>query len=411
MKPSIQTNSVQQFLATHLSTSRLFFLTLLLALLSAFFPLQASADTAINDRFELYIFNICNNPSPPASWDQAKLNTLCTAASTGGYVLGNAGYSSSSNLGTSDPSSGTTSPNHREVYECLDDFNREAGSGCATGGWGLLLSTQFGRSVRPETELENGFQSDLRSLLIGLDYRFTDSFILGATASQTRDDADFINNAGSLKTINNILTMYTTWLPTEKISVDGYIGYGAVNFDSKRQIYFGPISGTTIGNTTGRQAMAGISSAYQSKLGNINVSPFLNLDYIKTDIRGYNESGTTNLELHYGDRTTISATASLGARLSQSYTFKWGSLTPSLHGAGVHEFQNNSTLINNELVLTPGTGFLVETDAPDRDYFLSGLGVVAALNSGTQLFMNYEKRSGDSLLDSWVVSLGLLKEF
>jgi outer membrane autotransporter protein len=117
------------------------------------------------------------------------------------------------------------------------------------------------------------------------------------------------------------------------------------------------------------------------------------------------------LELHYGDRSTISSTASLGLRLGQSYNFTWGSLNPSLHGAGVHEFQNNSTLINNELVITPGAGILVATDEPDRDYFLSGLGVVAALNSGTQLFLNYERRSGDSLLDSWAVSLGLLKEF
>ena len=248
--------------------------------------------------------------------------------------------------------------------------------------------------------------------MIGLDYRFTDTFILGAVASQTRDEATFINNAGSLKTNNSILTMYSTWIPSENVSIDGYLGYVAVNFDSQRKIVFGTsISGTAIGNTTGRQAMAGLLSAYQAKLNNISVTPFFNLDYIKTNIRGYNESGTTNLELHYGDRSTISATASLGARLSQSYTFKWGSLTPSLHGASVHEFQNNASQISNELVITPGTGFLVETDAPDRDYFLTGLGVVAGLNSGTQLFLNYEKRSGDSLLDSWAFNLGLLKEF
>lgn len=414
MKSYIQTNSVQLFFASQRTSSRLSALSLLTAIIAIFIPLPASADTAINDRFELYIKSICDTVPAPAGWDTAKLSSLCAVAFTGGFAGGGAGStSSSSNLGTADATVGSVSPKNKEIHECLDDFDQKSDEkGCATGGWGLLLSTQFGRSTRPETELENGFQSDLRGLLVGLDYRFSDSFILGAAASQTRDEAAFVNNAGSLKTSNNVFTMYATWLPTEKVSVDGYLGYGAVNFDSQRSIVFNTtIAGTAIGNTTGRQAMAGLSSAYQAKLGKTNVSPFFNLDYIKTDIRGYNESGTTNLELHYGDRTTISATASLGARLSQSYPFKWGSLTPSLHGAGVHEFQNNASQISNELVITPGTGFLVETDAPDRDYFLTGLGVVAALNSGTQLFLNYEKRSGDSLLDSWAVSLGLLKEF
>lgn len=412
MKSYIQTNSVQQFFAAQRTSSRLSALLLLTAIVAIFTPLQASAGSATNTRFQEYIKGICAGTitAPPGVvWDATALGTMCSltggAASTSTTVV-------SANLGIADTGSGTISAKNNEIYECLDDFNQEPGSkGCAAGGWGLLLSTQFGRSIRQETELENGFQADLQGLLIGLDYRFSDNFILGAAASQTRDEAVFINSAGSLKTINNTLTMYATWLPSEKVSVDGYLGYGAVNFDSQRKVYFGTPLGTASGNTSGRQIMTGLSTALQGKFGNVNVAPFINLDYIKTDIKGYNETGVTSLELHYADRTTISATASLGLRLGQSYSFNWGSLNPTLHGAGVHEFQNNSTMINNELVLTPGAGILVATDEPDRDYFLSGLGLVAALNSGTQLFLNYERRSGDSLLDSWAASLGLLKEF
>lgn len=410
MKSYIQQNIDLQLLAAHRSSYHLSALSLLTVFITTCFPLQASAGAISNSQFQQYVTDIClgNITAPPGvTWNTT---TMCTNA-TPGYAGG--GVTVSTNLGTTDANTGTTSPKGNEVHECLDNFNSKSGeNGCATGGWGLLLSTQFGRNVRTETELENGFQSNLRGLLIGMDYRFSDSFILGAAASQTQDEATFINNAGSLKTNNNILTMYGTWLPSDKISVDGYLGYGIVNFDSQRKIVFGTlISGTASGSTLARQTMAGISTAYQSKLGNVSIAPFFNLDYIKTNIKGYNETGTTLLELHYGDRSTISSTASLGTRLSQSYTFKWGNLTPSLHGAGVHEFQNNATQIYSELVITPGAGILVATDEPDRDYFLSGFGVVAGLNSGTQLFLNYERRSGDSLLDSWAVSLGLLKEF
>ncbi|MFA6903711.1 MAG: autotransporter outer membrane beta-barrel domain-containing protein [Gallionellaceae bacterium] len=410
MKSYFQHNIVQQFFTAQRTSSRLSALLLLTAIVAISIPLQASAGATSNSQFQQYVTDIClgNITAPPGvTWNTS---TMCTNA-TPGYAGG--GVTVSTNLGTTDANTGSTTPKGNEVHECLDDFNQTPGEdGCATGGWGLLVSAQFGRSTRTETELENGFQSDLRGLLIGMDHRFTDNFILGAAVSRTQDEATFVNSAGSLKTSNSILTMYSTWLPSEKISVDGYLGYGIVNFDSQRKIVFGTlISGTASGSTLARQAMAGISTAYHSKLGNVSVSPFINLDYIKTDIKGYNETGTTLLELHYGDRSTISSTASLGARLSQSYPFKWGSLSPSLHGAGVHEFQNNANQIYSELVITPGAGIFVATDEPDRDYFLSGLGVTAALNSGTQLFLNYERRSGDSLLDSWAVSLGLLKEF
>ena len=79
--------------------------------------------------------------------------------------------------------------------------------------------------------------------------------------------------------------------------------------------------------------------------------------------------------------------------------------------AAVHEFQNKSQQISNELVVTPGAGFLVQTDSPDRNYLNVGLNMVAALNGGAQLFLDYDKRTQDKLLSSWAVSLGGLFEF
>ena len=251
----------------------------------------------------------------------------------------------------------------------------------------------------------------MNGLVAGLDYRFSDSFVLGATLGQTKNDATFLNSAGSLKTSNNTFSMYGTWVPSENSSVDGYLGYGKINFDSDRRVEFGPISGTTSGSTAGQQILAGISASYQKDIGRFNLAPFLNLDYIRTSINGYNETGTTSLELHYSDRITNSLTSSLGARVSTSYGYDWGTLQPLARLAAVHEFQNNAKQISNELVITPGTGFTVSTDAPDRNYLDLGLGMSAALNGGTQLFIDYDKRAQDKLLSSWAVSLGVLTEF
>lgn len=417
MRSYFQNIRIQLCRAEHRSFSRLSAVPVLLVMLATWVPQHAAATT--DTQFQQYITDLClgNITAPPGVvWDTATLSTMCTNAASG--FVGQAGATVSANLGTANASSGTASRKKKGVRERLEELEEEPEKAASAdgGGWGILVAPQYGKSKRPETELENGFQSELKGLLIGLDYRFSDSFVLGAAIGQTKDDAAFLNSAGSLKSSNNTVTVYGTWLPSENVSVDGYIGYGKINFDSQRLIVFGTaISGTASGSTSGSQTMAGVSAAYQTTMGRVGVAPFANLDYIKTDISGYNENSNDPLadtmSLHYGDRSTISSTSSIGARANTSYGYEWGSLVPSVRLAAVHEFQNNASQINNELVSAPGSGFLVATDSPDRNYFTAGLGVIAALNGGTQLFLDYEKRNQDKLLDSWSVSFGVLVEY
>lgn len=374
---------------------------------------QGAKAVTTNQQFQQYITDICFGviaPPPGVNWNTV---TMCSLTSTGWAGAG--GPTPSVNLGTANAGSTTSSSRKKKGFRIpLDDQDEKPAKGASAdvGGWGLLLTPQYGKSSRVETNLENGYQSTLSGLLVGLDYRFSDALVIGATVGQTKDDAKFLNNAGSLKTGSNVFTLYGTWLSDDGVAVDGYLGYGKLSLDSTRQVVFGTtLSGTTLGNTTGNQSMAGISVNYQKDIGRVSLTPFLNFDQIKTSIKGYSETGTTTLEMRYGDRSVTSLTSNLGFRLGSSYSYGWGSLLPTARLAAVHEFQNKSQQIRNELVITPGAGFLVETDSPDRDYLNIGLGVVAALNGGAQLFLDYEKRTQDKLLSSWAVSLGGLFEF
>lgn len=392
-----------------------------------FFLLPHHALAVSNTQFQQYIFSVCTVGAIPAGWDANSLSAMCQAAFPGGFAGGPSGATNvSGNLGTANAGGGLAT-RKKKFRMPLDEQNEKTDKGASAdgGGWGFLFTPQYSKADRTETDLENGYQSDLAGLNVGLDYRFSDSFVVGGTIGQTRDKATFLNNAGSLKTRNNTLTLYSTWLPSDKVSVDGYLGYGKISFDSQRHVSFGKIDGLTSGGTSGKQYMGGMSTSYQMEAGRFDVSPFFNLDYIKTSFNGYNESGafvpdpangglnmgSSLLALHYFDRSTISFTSSLGARVGTSYGYNWGSLLPSARLATVHEFQNNAQQLRNELISTPGFGMSVTTDAPDRNYLLSGLGLTAALNSGAQLFFDFEKRSQDRLLSSWAVSLGGLVEF
>lgn len=387
----------------------------ILSLSSVLFSHHAAAATT-NIQFQQYVWDICTgNTVPLPGWDLAQVFQMCNdTISVGGPAGGGqASPSVSANLGTASASSGAASRKKKGVRERLDEVEEapEKGASADDGGWGLLVAPQYGKSSRAETDLENGYRSELTGLVIGLDRRFSDSFVLGVAVGQTTDRAAFISNAGFLNSRSNTATMYATWLPSESVAVDGYLGYGDLAFDSRRSVLYGSISGTASGSTSGRQTMAGLSASYQADYGRASLAPFINLDYVETRIKGYNEGGATLLELRYGDRSTTSFTGSLGGRASTSHGFEWGTLVPSARLTAVHEFQNHAQQISNELVSTPGTGFLVSTDSPDRDYLNLGLGVAAALNDGAQLFIDYEKRMQDRLLSSWAVSLGVLVEF
>ena len=384
------------------------------------FPQSSMAATS-NAQLEQYVINICGNPPNPlpAGWDPLSLALMCThwggAASSGGTSV-------SANLGIANAGSEISGRRKKGIRDREEEQKKKSAQGASAdgGGWGFLVTPQYGKNTRTETDLENGYNSTLSGLLVGVDYRFSDSFVLGTTVAHTKDDATFLNNAGSLKTSNNVFTIYGTWLPADRLSVDGYLGYGKTSFDSLRNINWitnaatvppNGFFGTVSGSTSGRQTMAGMSFTLQEDYGRLSVSPFLNLDYIKTRIDGYSESGTTTIEMHYADRDVTSFTSSLGIRLESSYTYDWGMLIPNVRLATVHEFQNNSQQIKNELVITPGSGFVVATDAPTRNYLNSGLGVSAALNRDAQLFLDYDRRSGDRLLSSWALSAGVLIGF
>jgi uncharacterized protein YhjY with autotransporter beta-barrel domain len=384
-------------------------------------PQQVFAKTP-DTQFRQYLTNVCNAWPIPASWDVASVDSMCQlTVFSGSFSSGGGVTSSSSNVGTATASNGLTT-RKKKMRMPLDEKKTDKGASADGGGWGLLVTPQYSKTTRIDTDLENGYQSDLSGLVVGLDYRFRDSFVLGGTVGQTKDKAVYLNNAGSLKTSNNTFNLYGTWLPSDAISVDGYLGYGKLNLDSQRNVDFALIQGLINGSTTGKQVMAGLSTSYQTNAGRFSIGPFINLDYIKTSFKEYTESGSTVMiaglnhgtsviALHYFDRSRISLTSSVGGRVSTSYGYRWGSLVPSARVAAVHEFKNKSQLVSNELVATPGYGMSVATDALDCNYLISGLNVTGALNTGAQIFFDFEKRSQDRLLSSWAVSLGVLKEF
>ncbi|MCB1635828.1 MAG: autotransporter domain-containing protein, partial [Xanthomonadales bacterium] len=78
-------------------------------------------------------------------------------------------------------------------------------------GLGLFVTGVLGRGERDASDLEIGFDTDTRSLLIGMDKRIGDRWVVGAAISHSRFEADLDLDAGSLDMDLDSVSVYASY--------------------------------------------------------------------------------------------------------------------------------------------------------------------------------------------------------
>jgi uncharacterized protein YhjY with autotransporter beta-barrel domain len=279
------------------------------------------------------------------------------------------------------------------------------------GPFGGFVTAQTSRTTRALTDLENGYKADLDGLLIGLDRRFGNALVTGASIGRSDTDSNYAGDAGTMRARNTTLMLYSTYLPAPGAYLGGYLGGGRGTLDATRRIVVPPISGVAASSIKSRQTMAGLSGGREWYPGALTVSVNGGADYVRNRADATTETGTTGLEFIYPEQTTTSLTGTLGTRASYRNSFTWGAIVPSVRAAYVHEFRDNARTVSPRLAVSPSTEFAFRTDSPDRNYYVGGAGATIETGRGTQFFVDYEKRAGHSFIDTWAASIGLIAEF
>jgi outer membrane lipase/esterase len=311
-------------------------------------------------------------------------------------------------------------------------------AGAEDGGFGLLLTKLDGETERSATENENAFDSELEGHVWGVDYTFSEVFVLGAVVSSIEEEARIAGDMGNMKTESDSQTIYGTWVPVGNLSVDFYYGNSDSDIATLRDVRVEgdvTIEGLAFGAFKNSQEFHGASFNYDWYLGAWSLGAFAAMDSIETEIDGYDETGVrtnelqpgeiagnppligpgfpTGFELRFPDQNVESVTTSIGLRTSVGIQYGWGSLVPNLKVIAVKEHEDDARIIDVSLAAAPEgiDPFTVQTDAPDRDYMTGGFGIVAAFNGGSQIFLDYEQRSGHEFIETSSVTLGALITF
>jgi outer membrane autotransporter protein len=394
----------------------------------------AAADE-IDDDFEEVLFGLCENFTfiffndnwTPESLRQ--LNDLCLNVLLSG-VTPSSDYNSSSNIGSSGANGKTSTTSAQvqvdSIQDRLDALQEEEDP--ESGSWGLLLATQTGETEREDTANEIGYDSDLSGVVIGGDYRFNDRLVTGFAFGNTTDEASFDGDAGELDTTSDSILLYATYIPVDGAYIDGYIGDSKLEFESERDISFtgtaaspADLSGTATGDYDGDQSIYGVSGGYDWYIDNWSIGAFVAIDISETDIDAYEEDGGANptgLEFSYEKQEIDSETSTVGLNVSYSIDQGWGVLVPMFSISSIHQSDDESREFTFQPAFIPSssttpvdqTTIATQTDDPDRNYMLTSIGLVAALNNGTQIFATYEQISSHDFLDVWSFNIGVLIE-
>lgn len=275
---------------------------------------------------------------------------------------------------------------------------------------GFFINGNLSFGETETSDNEEGFDFETSGLTTGVDYRFTDQFVLGGALNVLTTESEYEGNSGTLDIDGYSLSVYGSYYQSEQLFVDGIFSIGKNQYESGRNFVVGAVTHDLEGDTDSAEYSFSIGAGYEYFWQNLTLTPQARINYTRFEIDSYDETGS-GLNLSIDDQDIESLTTSISGSLSMAYSTSYGVFIPYFSIELEHEFEDNSRAIVASFVNDPSQStFSVETDDPDRDFIHLGLGFSAALQGGKSLFLHYENLLSHDDTEQYTVTGGYRQE-
>jgi uncharacterized protein with beta-barrel porin domain len=279
-------------------------------------------------------------------------------------------------------------------------------------GFSLFATAEYQNLNKDTTRFETGFRQDTAGGTVGGDYAFGDLAIFGGALHYAHEFGNYDGVGGGYDHDKYGASLYGSLTPVAHLFVDATIGYTWVDYGFNRRAAFAAATansaGSTSGSTEGSEFRVGLNAGYDFLVGPFTFGPRVGVNYRDAVIDGFDESGGTGLELVYDDQHSDSLTTVGGLFGSVAISTGFGVLVPQVTAEYIHEFLNDQRSVGFSFVGDLSRQkFRFQTDRPDRDYFIVGVGTVLVLPGGVSPFINYRELLGHRDRSSHTVTAGL----
>jgi hypothetical protein len=300
----------------------------------------------------------------------------------------------------------------------------------------------LGDATKATVKGERAFDFDGKELSIGLDYRLPgEKIIIGGALGYNKLNSHFTAQSGNTKLNGRHLSVYGSYLPTNKIYIDGIVSVGnnAIKGSRPLPVYdkttetgetaeerIGTgdvdITGKALADTNSHQLSASIGMGYEFNRNALNITPYTRFDYTKTDIDAYTETVLDNnplgrdsrgMALSINKQRGDSLIGVIGIRTSYPMSSSGGVFVPQASVELNRQLKTDERSIN----AAPLLGILnidaprAETSELDRTYLKLGLGVSALFPNGHSGFIQIESLQASNDLSDTAIKAGYKLEF
>jgi len=291
-----------------------------------------------------------------------------------------------------------------------------------TSHWGDKFSTFLTAGATAlhhrKNDYEQAYNATIPSVTLGGGYHITDALLTGLAFNYSNSTAD--NDSGGGFNVNSYTPLlYVSYLPFDNAFANLVLGYSRQNQENNRVAVaanttrpdIAPVSRSTQGNLNANQYDLNFLSGYDHPIENMTLGPRVGLDVRQWEMNSYQEKSNTGLELSYNSQYQTSIQSTLGLAASYAHSTAYGVLVPQLTASWVHEYSNNSRVINARFVQTSdfatSRGFFFQTETPARNWAVIDLGVSFVMPKGVQAFVNFSTVQGNRNFESYGGNVGM----
>lgn len=297
--------------------------------------------------------------------------------------------------------------------------------------WGVLLMMDRSSLERDASELERGYDVDMSSLKLALDYRYSDRSIVGVilglgetetTLDKYTPSGDFPDYNPAQSGVNDsdstTFSLFFTHHFDDQWYMDILGNYARIDYTFERNAIFQvstrdfELAVNTLAETEGEQLAFSIGAGYTQAVENWNYGFYGRFDYQDSTIDGYQEAGGNGLALAVGKLSSDQSIATLGARVSSAISTEHGVLVPQAYIELEQKFGDGEQTASVSLVDgQPDARLALRGDDPDSSGFRWGISLTGIMPGGIHGYLAYSQDVAVDDIDRFQVNGGVRLEF
>ncbi|MDY6920180.1 MAG: autotransporter domain-containing protein [Pseudomonadota bacterium] len=267
-------------------------------------------------------------------------------------------------------------------------------------------SVKFGNTEHDQTDRESGYDADITSLMLGLNYRLRPDLDLGLALDMTQYDVDYESGAGELESSTNTLSGYGSWY-RDAFGVDVILGYTTGDIETERTVSL-PTPDVIAGETDADMLFLSTQFQYSYVQGALTSRPFLRIDYLSAEVDAYSETGSNPWLMNVGKQELDQVNFHLGVDTSYALSYDWGVMVPGVVVSVISEGSQDYSPVAFSLVQdsTNFSEFELRPDGEDSLFYQLDLNSVFVMKNGFSTYISAQFTLGYDDIDAYTLQGG-----